>query len=423
MKNAKDSFTSSAGIFLALVGSAVGLGNIWRFPYLMGEHGGAAFIIIYLFCAFVMAMPIMICEFVIGRRSRTDAVHSFEKLAPGTRWKIAGILGVVTSFVIISFYSVVGGWSVKYLISSFGASFPDVPATDLSFTYLFFIITILIVSFGIRKGVEKCSKVMMPVLFLLMIVFAVRSAFLPGAGAGLKYLFKPDFSAITSQMLIAALGQAFFSLSVGVGVVITYASYVDRNENILGMTSKTVIADTCFALIAGCAIMPAIFAFGFNPGEGPELVFVTLPQLFGTMPLGGIISVIFFFALVLAALSSSISMVEVITSFIINTFKITRRKAIIIISLPFLVTTTLNCLLPQVQNAFDYVSTNILMTAGSLLVVLFVGWKLPRETFADEITNSGATKIPPRLVNAIHFLIKYVTPVVILTIVLFAVIL
>jgi len=238
----RDSF-SSIGIFLALAGSAVGLGNIWRFPYMMGENGGAAFIIVYLLMAFLLAMPIMVSEFVIGRRSQVNAVASFKKLAPGSKWYLTGILGVATAFVIISFYMVVGGMGLDFLIRSFTMDFEKSATTGstLGYTLGFYALTALIVSFGIKKGVEKCSKVMMPVLFILMIIIAIRSMLLPGAADGLRYIFVPDFSALNGKVLIAALGQAFFSLSVGVGTVITYASYVSKKENILGCSTKTVV--------------------------------------------------------------------------------------------------------------------------------------------------------------------------------------
>jgi len=416
-ENHRDSF-SSVGIFLALAGSAVGLGNIWRFPYMMGENGGAAFIIVYMLMAVFLAMPIMISEFVIGRRSQVNAVSSFKKLAPGGKWYFTGILGVLTAFVIISFYNVVGGMSIDFLMRSFTMDFVKENSlrSSLTFSFCFYLLTSLIVSFGIKKGVEKCSKVMMPLLFILMLVIAVRSMLLPGAAEGLRYIFVPDFSAINGKVLIAALGQAFFSLSVGVGTVITYASYVSKRENILGCSTKTVFADTIFALVAGCAIMPAVFAFGLSPQEGPDLVFKTLPTLFEGMPMGHGVAILFFFALLLAALSSAISMMEEMVAFTLEQFHLTRIKALLIVSCLLMISTFLCTVSDKVFNCFDYISANFMMTIGALLIVLFVGWKMGKKTFLEEITNNGELKLSPFVISATFFLIKYVAPLAIIAI-------
>jgi len=310
---------------------------------------------------------------------------------------------------------VVGGMGLDFLIRSFTMDFEKSATTGstLGYTLGFYALTALIVSFGIKKGVEKCSKVMMPVLFILMIIIAIRSMLLPGAADGLRYIFVPDFSALNGKVLIAALGQAFFSLSVGVGTVITYASYVSKKENILGCSTKTVVADTVFALVAGCAIMPAVFAFGLSPQEGPDLVFKTLPSLFEGMPMGHGVAILFFVALLLAALSSSISMTEEMVAFTLEHFGISRIKALLIVSSLLLVSGTFCALSGKVFNLFDYVSANFMMTIGALLIVLFVGWKMGRELFVEEITNGGTLKIPPFIVNASFFLVKYVAPLVI----------
>lgn len=444
----RDSFTSSFGVTMAMVGSAVGLGNIWRFPYMMGENGGGAFILIYLVAALLLSMPIMICEFVIGRRSQVNAVQSFSRLAPGTRWNLTGILAVLTVSIILSFYSVIGGWSINYFIKSLTFSLVSTPDADyagifaqsvgsvwspLFYTALFYGLTALIVSFGIKNGVEKCSRVMMPVLFVLIVAIAVRSMTLPGAAAGIKYIFKPDFSQVTGRTVASAMGQAFFSLSVGVGTIITYASYVSRKENILKCSARTVISDTLFAVIAGCAIMPAVFAFGYNPGEGPGLVFITLPGLFANMSFGGIIAVVFFFALLLAALSSSISMIEVIVSFLTQKFHISRRKAIAFISVYALAVAAL-CSLSQgpladvkvmgkdILSFLDYISATFMMTLGAILFVIFVGWKLGREVFVSEMTSEGSVRVPSWLLKVIFFIIKFIAPPVIIGIIAFSII-
>lgn len=342
----RDSFGSSFGVLVALAGSAVGLGNLWRFPYLVGENGGAAFILIYLVFVILIGIPILLSEFIIGRRSQANARGAFNKLAPGSHWRIAGSLAVLCCVMILSFYSVVGGWGIEYLFKAFrfdftkggdntmlSSMFSDFASSSwrpLVCHTVFLLLSGLIVILGVKNGIEKFSKVMMPLLFLIIIGIAIRSLTLPGAGAGIDYLFKPDWSKVTDETFLDALGQAFFSLSLGSGMAITYGSYVSRKENIVSISSKTALADTLFALIAGCAIMPAVFAFGISPGEGPGLVFITLPHIFSQLPVGGFIAILFFIALLLAALTSSISLLEVIVAFCIEEFHIHRRTAVTI---------------------------------------------------------------------------------------------
>lgn len=447
MKNStRDSFSSSFGVLMALVGSAVGLGNIWRFPYMIGENGGAAFIIIYLLCAFLLSMPIMLSEFIMGRGGQRNMVESFKALAPNSKWYLTGFLCMVTVFLILSFYSVVGGWSVNYFLKSLTFAFTRTPDADfasvfgeftangpvsLIFTLVFYGFTALIVSFGIKGGIEKCSRIMMPILFFLILAMAVFSMCLPGAADGVKYIFKPDFTLVTGKTVAAAMGQAFFSLSVGVGTICTYASYVSKNENILKCSVRTVLADTIFAIVAGCAIMPAVFAFGYNPGEGPGLVFITLPNLFAQMPAGGIIGIVFFFSLIIAAFSSSISILEVIVSFVTERFKISRIRSILVISVFLILMAALNSLSQGPMNDFrilgkellsfcDYITANFMMTLGAMLFVLFVGWKIGRSGFMAEITNNGSIGLPKWITGSLFFLIRYVAPVVIVAIVIFS---
>lgn len=442
----RDSFGSSFGVLVALAGSAVGLGNLWRFPYLVGENGGAAFILIYLVFVILIGIPILLSEFIIGRRSQANARGAFKKLAPGSRWGIAGILAVLCCLMILSFYSVVGGWGIEYLFKAFSFDFTaeeDNAALSSLFSdfassswrplvchTIFLLLSGLIVILGVKNGIEKFSKVMMPILFLIIIGIAVRSLTLPGAGAGIDYLFKPDWSAVTANTFLAALGQAFFSLSLGSGMAITYGSYVSRSENIVSISSKTAVADTMFALIAGCAIMPAVFAFGISPGEGPGLVFITLPHIFSQLPLGGFIAILFFIALMLAALTSSISLLEVIVAFSIEEFHIRRRTAVLI-CLGILWVLGCLCSLSQgvlsewkifgknIFDFFDFVSANVLMLLGGLLVVLFVGWKLGREVIHDELTNSGKLRIPAWFVDVQTFLVRFLAPAAIITIAVF----
>ena len=343
----RDNFGSSFGVLVAMAGSAVGLGNLWRFPYLVGTNGGAAFIIIYLAIVFVLALPIMYSEFVIGRRAQANVYSAFKQLAPGSKWSITGIIAIICCIMIISFYSVVGGWTIDYMVKSITMQF----ASDTSalgglfektvtsnwppvlYMAAFVILSGAILLAGVKDGIEKYSKVLMPLLFLMVVLIAVRSVTLPGAEKGIDFLFKPDFSKVTANTVLDALGQAFFSLSVGFGIIFTYASYVKKNENVVKMSVQTAMADTIFAIIAGVAIMPAVFSFGISPGQGPGLVFVTLPYVFSQLPLGSLIGFIFFFVLFIAAITSLISLMEVVVAFMIEVFHMSRRVALALLTL------------------------------------------------------------------------------------------
>ena len=441
----RDSFASSFGVLVALAGSAVGLGNLWRFPYLLGQNGGAAFILIYLGFVFLVGLPVMLAEFIIGRRSQASARAAFRKLAPGSHWGITGIVSIVCCVLILSFYSVVGGWSFEYLLKAIRFDFTcgDTAALRTMFSNfstsvgwplichtIFLGLTAGVVIAGVQNGIEKFSKVMMPVLFLIVIAIAVRSMTLPGSGPGLSYLFRPDWSKVSSQTFLAALGQAFFSLSLGSCLVMTYASYVKKDAHIIVLGAQTAISDTVFALIAGCAIMPAVFAFGISPGEGPDLVYITLPHIFSQMPMGGVIAILFFLALLLAALTSAISILEAIVAFCIEEFKLSRKVAVgLVFSLIWVLGALCSLSIGPLDGwkvmgrnifeLFDFVSANFLMLIGGLLIVLFAGWKLGREGIFDELTNGGEHKISPWVLKTILFLIRYVAPIALIAIAVF----
>ena len=443
----RTSFSSSFGVIVAMAGSAVGLGNMWRFPYLVGENGGAAFILLYLLFVLIFCLPVMLCEFVIGRRGGANAVKSFAKLAPKSGWPLAGILGILAAVFIMAFYPVIGGWGVNYLVKALSFTFSKAgeidyatmftqsvssTGTPLLYMAIFLLVSVAVVAFGVKNGIEKCSKVMMPVLFFLVLGIAIYSMCLPNAGAGISYLFRPDFSAVTGKTVAAAMGQAFFSLSLGMGAVITYASYAGKNTSILRESIVTVGADTIFAIIAGCAIMPAVFAFGYSPEQGPGLVFVTLPALFADMPGGGVIAILFFVSFLLAAITSAISLLEVITAYLSEQLRISRGWTLALVSVVLLGLGALcslsNGLLADWKlfgmsliDFFDYTSANFMMTIGALLIVLFVGWKLGKATYTDELTNGGKIRVPRWLLNGTFFVIKYVAPPVIIAIVLFSV--
>ena len=439
----RDSFGSRFGALVAMAGSAVGLGNLWRFPYLVGENGGAAFIIVYIVFVFLLCLPIFISEFVVGRRSQKNAYAAFRDLSGGSAWRWVGLFTIIVPLIVLSYYSVIGGWSVEYLLKSLTLSFTGEATqsvfhsmfTDFAsstwaplFAHTAFLgATTLIVMVGIKGGIEKFSKIMMPVLFFMVMAIAIYSLTLPGASAGLDYLFNPDFSKITGKACAAALGQAFFSLSLGFGTIMTYASYVDKKENILFQSSATAVSDLMFALIAGVAIMPAVFAFGLDPQSGPGLVFETLPFVFGQMPAGGFVAILFFLALLVAALTSSISMLEVAVAYLVEEKKFSRIGACVLL---FVICWTVGAMcslsfgpLSHIQigggNLFDFfdnLSSNILMTLGSLLTVLFVGWRMKKTDVYDEFTNGGTLSRNARIFGILWFLIRYICPLTIIII-------
>lgn len=439
----RDSFGSRFGALVAMAGSAVGLGNLWRFPYLVGENGGAAFIIVYILLSFLICLPIFISEFVIGRRSQKNAYAAFRDLSGGSAWKWVGLVTIVVPLIVLSYYSVIGGWSIDYLLKSLTLSFTGGESqssmssmfTDfVSSTWsplicltAFLLATTLIVVVGIKDGIEKFSKVMMPVLFFIVLAIAVYSLTLPGAGKGVDYLFRPDFSKIDGKSIAAALGQAFFSLSLGFGTILTYASYVDKKENALFQSTATAASDLMFALIAGVAIMPAVFAFGLNPDSGPGLVFQTLPYVFSQMPAGGLVAILFFVALLVAALTSSISMLEVAVAFLVEEKKFSRVAACgflfvlcwivgALCSLSFGPLADVKLSGRTIFDFFDNLSSNILMTIGSLLTVLFVGWRLKKTDVYDEFTNGESLSANVKIFGVLWFLIRYVCPLAIISI-------
>ena len=423
-----------------MAGSAVGLGNLWRFPYLVGENGGAAFIIIYVILSFVICLPIFISEFVIGRRSQENAYSAFRDLSGGSAWRWVGLFTIFVPMVVLSYYSVIGGWSIEYLLKSCTFSFTGgasqasintfftnfVTSTwgPLAVHTAFLFLTMLIVVVGIKDGIERFSKVMMPLLFLMVLSIAIYSLTLPGAMAGVDYLFNPDFSKITGKACAAALGQAFFSLSLGFGTILTYASYVDKKEDILFQSTATAASDLMFALVAGLAIMPAVFAFGISPQAGPGLVFETLPYVFGQMPAGGLVAILFFLALLVAALTSSISMLEVAVAYLVEEKRIPRIWACVILfvicwvvgglcSLSFGPLSHIKIDGGNLFDFFDNLSSNILMTLGSLLTVLFVGWRLKKTDVYDEFTNGGTLSRNAKIFGVLWFLIRYICPLAI----------
>lgn len=430
----RENWGSRFGFIMAAAGSAVGLGNIWRFPYLTGENGGGAFIIIYLGFVLAIGLSIMIAEFAVGRRSQLSAVGAYKSI--NSKWTFAGVLGVLSGFFIMGFYPVVGGWASAYIFKSFTGlmhspeaigdvfdAFISSPIQPLFWMLLFLLANVVIVAKGIQSGIEKAGKILMPVLFVLLIFIGIRSVTLQGAGEGLQFLFVPDWSQVHGSTVLAALGQAFFSLSLGMGCMITYGSYLSRKERIPSNALTVTILDTSIAMLAGIAIFPALFAFGMEPAQGPGLVFVVVPQIFAEMGGAGFIfSLIFFIALMVAALTSSVSLLEVVVSYLIDEKKIKRKKAVfgtgivmaimgVFSSLSMGVMSGSTILGVGVFDFFDILTDKIFLAIGGMLLAIFVGWFVKKEDLQDELTNGGAVQF--KLFNIWYNLIKYVIPIAI----------
>ena len=433
----RDSFTSRIGIIAAIAGSAVGLGNIWKFPYITGIYGGGAFVVIYLLCIALIGLPIVMSEFIIGRKAQQNAIGSFKKLAPGTYWFVPGLMGLVAAFMILSFYGVVAGWTLGYLykavanlfvglnpaaLESMFGGFISKTSEPIIWQIVFMSLTCGIVLAGIKGGIEKASKLLMPLLLVLIIILDIRALTLPGSFAGLSFLFNPDFSKLTAEGILNALGHAFFSLSLGMGTLITYSSYMSKNENLSSTAIQVTIADTGIALLAGIAIFPAVFAFGIEPGAGPGLVFITLPNVFLQMPGGYFFCIMFFLLLSIAALTSSISILEAVVAYFVEELKLKRMFATIIAGVSITLT-GIPCSLSMgicskavfMEKTFfdwmDYIASNVLLPLGGLLIVAFVGWILGREKAEKEITNNGKLKV--NYMPFFMFLAKFAAPLII----------
>ena len=439
------SFGSKLGVILATAGSAVGLGNIWRFPTEVGKGGGAAFILIYLAFIFLLAMPVMISEFVIGRSARSNAIGAFQKLSPGKPWIVAGIMGVLGGFLVLSFYSVVAGWTLHYTIQSalgqlqggkgtdFGAAFNAFvsdPWQPILYLAIFMLLTHLVVARGIQHGIERYSKLMMPLLLAIIVLLVAFSLTMPGAKDGIRFLLQPDLSKVTPDVVLGAMGQAFFSLSVGLGCLVTYASYFSKETRLVKSAMNVCIIDTMVAVLSGFIIFPTVFSVGISPDAGPGLVFITLPNVFllsfSEMPvIGYAFALLFYVLLLLAALTSSISMHEICTAFISEHFSKSRRKAAAIVTVICLVLGGF-CSLSfgpwkevtfcdkGIFDLFDYTVTKFLMPLGGLLITLFVGWYFDRKLVEQQLTNDGS--IPVRTMKPLLFLIRWVAPFGILVI-------
>lgn len=434
----RGSFGSKLGVVLASAGSAVGLGNIWRFPTEVGQNGGAAFILVYIAFVLFLALPVMVSEFVIGRSSGANIVHAFRKLAPARWWMIIGFLGVLGGVLVLSFYGVVAGWTLKYTVDALAQrisetdpaqtfnNFVSNPWSPILYMVLFLLLTHLVVIRGIKGGIEKYSKLMMPLLLVIIVILVGCSLSMPGSAEGIRFLLQPDFSKVTPHVVLSAMGQAFFSLSVGIGCLATYASYFNKDMNLAGSAANVCAIDTMVAIVSGFIIFPAVFSVeGVQADAGAGLVFITLPHVFSSafaqIPLVGyMFSSLFYLLLLLAALTSSISMHEICTAFVSEHYSLTRKKAATLVTLVYMVLGTA-CSLSfgpwkdytlagmTVFSWFDFITAMFIMPIGGIFISLFAGWYLDRKLLTDELTNCGTLKV--RGLRGLIFLIRWVAPI------------
>jgi NSS family neurotransmitter:Na+ symporter len=434
----KDGFGSKFGVFAAVVGSAVGLGNIWRFPYMTGENGGGAFLLIYFGFVLIIGIPVVLSELIIGRRGGSNSYGSFRKLAPNKPWYLIGLMGIFSAFIILAFYSTIAGWTLEYIFLSVKNLFSSAVEIDhervftdfqtdsffpLLWQILFLLATAWIIIGGVEKGIEKYSKILMPALFLILLILSVKAITLPGSGEGLAFLFQPDFSKIDSNVVLNALGQAAFSLSIGMGTLITYGSYIKKDNHLPKTAFLVSVSDMGIAILAGVAIFPAVFSFGLSPQQGPGLVYIVLPQVFQQMVGGVFFSLLFFILLAIAALTSSISLLEVIVAYFREEFHLKRHHATliaIVLTAVLGVFTTLSFgslrnvtfLGKTIFDNCDFVATNILLPMGAFFIVVFLGWFFDAKATKDEITNGGTIRM--KLFPIFLFIIRFIAPFAIL---------
>ena len=435
-------FGSKLGVILATAGSAVGLGNIWRFPYMTGQNGGAVFILIYVLCVLLLGIPCMISEFIIGRHGQANTARAFRKISGGTMWSLIGYMGVLTGFLISGYYAVVSGWCLEYLwasltgqlqgdpeyIKTYFATFSQDPVKPVFWSFIILLATYLIIENGVRDGIEKASKLMMPTLFILLLVIVVASCMLPEAEKGIEFLFKPDMSKFTSDVFLGALGQSFYSMSIAMGCICTYASYFSKQTNLANSAMQIGVIDFFVALLAGLVIFPAAFSVGVNPDSGPSLIFITLPNVFqhafGNEVIGYAISVLFYILLSMAALTSLMSLHEVSTAFLQEEMGTTRKRAALGVTIGCIIIGTV-CSLSlgawshirvwgmTIFDTFDFVTGQLFLPIVGFLTCIFIGWFVPHKIVHDEFTNMGTLR-NGTLFHFYIFLVKYVCPVFIL---------
>jgi NSS family neurotransmitter:Na+ symporter len=438
----RDAFASTLGAFAATLGSAIGLGNIWKFPYLTGSNGGAAFVLVYLLSIAFVGIPILVVEHTIGRKMRMNAVNAYGAVVPGQKfWAGIGVAGVLAAFLIMAFYTDVAGWVFAYVFKSFRAMFTGEVLDAKTFGALaggtwepllwqvgVLVVTTSIIAAGVSKGIEKVTKTLMPLLFLLLVVCDLRALTLPGAGAGVSYLFRPDLSKLTGAVLLSALGLAFFKLSLGMGTMTTYGSYIPDNTRIVPNATRVALADTAVSLLAGLAIFPAVFAFGGKPAGGPGLLFNTIPLIFNKMPLGSVFTMLFFVLTAIATIGAMVSLLEVPVAWIIEKGHTSRPTAAMItgglmFALGIPATLSQSPVLENVKlfgkncfDLFDFASSNVLLPVGGLAIALVGGWFLSRKEFVTEMNRAYASE--PWHGKAVFMIMKFLTPILITLILL-----
>lgn len=443
-KSVRDGFTSGFGVLAATLGSAVGLGNIWKFPYLTGTNGGAGFLVVYLLATLIVGLPVMIAEIMLGRKAKSDPVSTMIKLAPAGRpWWLVSAFGVLSAFLIMAFYSEVVAWVFAYIFKAIGGSVlshdPKVtsaafvslikdPVQSLVWQWLVLLMMGGILLLGVAKGIEAVTKRLMPLLFVLLVVIGVRSLMLPGASAGLHFLFYPDFSKVTGAVILTALGLAFFKLSIGMGTMMTYGSYFGKNQNIPATTFRVMCADLFVSMLAGIAIFPAVFAFGFKPEAGPALLFITIPAVFASLPMGQLFMVLFFVLSAIAATGAMLSLLEVPVCVLSERLGWSRARATAV-SIGVLILLGSTCALSNnlwadkliagktFFDLFDFMTSNILLPLGGIIICLFVAWVWQKERLVNALSNEGS--LPnARLSGLVFFLLKWVSPLLILVVML-----
>ncbi len=439
--SSRDGFTSSFGVLLATLGSAVGLGNIWKFPSLTGMNGGAGFLLVYLLATLLVGLPVMIVETMLGRAARANTITTFERVAPRDQWwwKIIGWMGFLAALLIMAFYSGVAGWVYAYVFKALsgeisttdpkaaGAAFGALvsnPVSSLLWQWVVLGVTGSIIMLGVARGIEAVARKLMPLLFILLLVLCARSLSLPGgAGPGLTFLFSPDFAKITPAVVLTALGLAFFKLSIGLGTMLTYGSYFRENQNIPATATRVMLADLSVSLLAGIAIFPAVFAFGFEPAAGPSLVFMTIPAVFTSMPGGTVFMTIFFLLTAIASVGAILSLLEVPVAILSERFGHGRKKAslytilaIALLGVPAALSQSLTAETKLFGmnpfDLYDFLSSNVMLPLGGILICLFVGWVYGLPQLEKQLSNNGSLD-NRGLIRGIFFLVRYVTPLLI----------
>ena len=441
---ARDSFTTGIGVIAATLGSAVGLGNIWKFPALTGLNGGAAFIIVYLLSTLMAGLPVMIAELMLGRRSKSDALTTFRVLHPKREsWALIGAAGVLSAFLILAFYTEVAGWVFAYVFKAASGSVlstdPKVtsaafekligdPIQSLLWQWVVLVFVGGIIVLGVSKGIESTTKKLMPILFLILVMIGVRSLMLPGAGAGLNFLFRPDFSKVTGAVVLTAMGLAFFKLSVGMGTMITYGSYFRDDQNIPVTALRVMLADLTVSILAGIAIFPAVFTYGFKPEAGPSLLFITIPAVFSQMPFGNVFVVLFFVLGAIASTGAMLSIMEVPVAYLHQRFALSRLKAttvtVVLLGLIGSTAALSNSTLAGFKlfgmtmfDLYDFLTSNLLMPLGGLFICLFVGWVWGEDKVRAALSNDGDLH-NSAMISTFFFIVRYVAPITIVVILL-----